>query len=153
MQHMLSLGVCPQHVLAVTFTKAAAGAPAIQRARTTRACPSAREAVAAAEQSGDVAAIAVAKEELKQKKVELFVRNVLGKSPPSITELLTAFLKQEQYITSFLSRLAGSGGVGAGAAVVRHRPCIRARDLRLAVEGHQVAGVTATWLSGHRSIR
>ena len=42
-----------------------------------------------------------------QKKVELFVRNVLGKSPPSISELLTAFLKQEGLITNFISSLNG----------------------------------------------
>lgn len=42
-----------------------------------------------------------------QRKVERFVRNVLGKSPPSISELLTAFLKQEHYIQAFISKLAG----------------------------------------------
>ena len=42
-----------------------------------------------------------------QRKVERFVRNVLGKSPPSIPELLTAFLKQEHYIQAFIDKLAG----------------------------------------------
>ena len=48
-----------------------------------------------------------------QKKVEIFVRNVLGKSPPSIRELVTAILRQEQFLSSFIARLAG-GGDGKG---------------------------------------
>jgi hypothetical protein len=42
-----------------------------------------------------------------QKRVELFVRNVLGKSPPSINELVMAVIKQESLVSSFIARLAG----------------------------------------------
>jgi len=48
-----------------------------------------------------------------QKKVELFVRNVLGRSPPSIQELVSAVLKQEQYLSSFISTLTGGGADGS----------------------------------------
>ena len=42
-----------------------------------------------------------------QQRVEAFVRNVLGQKPPSIEEMLVAVLKQEQLLSSFISRLAG----------------------------------------------
>ena len=44
-----------------------------------------------------------------QRRVEDFVRGVLGHSPPSIQEMVVAVLKQEQFLSSFISRLAGGG--------------------------------------------
>ena len=48
--------------------------------------------------------------EAMQQKVETFVRTVLGHSPPSIQEMVVAVLKQETYISSFVSKMAGGGG-------------------------------------------
>ncbi|KOO35829.1 ph domain-containing protein [Chrysochromulina tobinii] len=43
-----------------------------------------------------------------QRRVESFVRGVLGQKPPSIEEILLAVLKQEGVVSSFLARLAGT---------------------------------------------
>ena len=51
--------------------------------------------------------------EQMQRKVEEFVRGVLGQSPPSIQEMVVAVLKQERFISSFIAHLAGGAG-GAG---------------------------------------
>jgi hypothetical protein len=48
-----------------------------------------------------------------QRRVETFVRNVLGHSPPSIQEMVVAVLKQEGVISSFISKLAGGGAADA----------------------------------------
>ena len=53
--------------------------------------------------------------EIMQKRVEDFVRGVLGHSPPSIQEMVVAVLKQEQFLSTFISRLAG-GGTADGTA-------------------------------------
>jgi len=42
-----------------------------------------------------------------QRRVEQFVRSVLGQKPPSIEEILMAVLKQETFVSSFVARLAG----------------------------------------------
>ena len=43
-----------------------------------------------------------------QRKVETFVRGVLGQKPPSIQEILTAVLKQDSIISAFISTLSGA---------------------------------------------
>ena len=56
--------------------------------------------------------------EAMQQKVETFVRTVLGHSPPSIQEMVVAVLKQETYISSFVSKMAGGGGEKDNALTV-----------------------------------
>jgi hypothetical protein len=64
--------------------------------------------------------------EAMQQRVEAFVRSVLGHSPPSIQEMVMAVLKQDNYVTTFIHKLAG--GVhdiipkGAPQKTLRHEP-------------------------------